>query len=920
MAAPGGAPDARGGSPIAGAAAPIAGASAPISAPSPPAPVEDDVRAPWKAWLLARNRRGTRVLVFIGILYPLFGVLDYLVAPREALPYLLATRVLVTLATAGMWPLLRKELFDRYPNALSASLLLLGAFGISGMTIFMGGLASPYYAGLALVIVATGLLFVWPARVVLFTHGAIVASFVVPNVILGRLGQPVVVVSNLFFLVSTAIIISAGQILSYRAQREQLVNQLLVERTKARLEEANQQLKRLDQFKSQFFANFTHELKTPLAMILTPLELLLQTEDAAFSPAQRATLQMMFRSGLKLLRIIGDLLDLSKLEESKLRLRISEQDLVGYLRSLVAQIQPLAQRKRITLSLSSEVERRPVHCDPERIERVFINLLSNAVKFTPDGGNVSVRVEEQPGAVLVTVEDDGCGFPRDQAERLFERFFQVDMAGTRSFGGTGIGLALARELVELHGGKIWAEPNPGQGSRFMVLLRQGRAHFSPSVIDRRSAPSDVLGGQRSGDKGLIDWVAQVASRNEFKMLEIDEVTERRLVERDPDEDLRLHSVLVVEDTPAITQLVHSVLRPHFKVLTAPDGAKGLALAQRELPSLIITDLMMPGLDGRELTSRLRKDPATRHIPIIMLTARGDLDDRVAGLETGVNAYLTKPFSSRELLVCCRSLLNLQETTADLVLTQRMDSLEIVASGLAHEINNPLTYVKTGVERARLDVREVMTLCSPALAPGDAAAEARLAQLSARLTRTFDTAEAGIRRIAAAVELMSKYGRQGFSRELIEHDLFAELEGLVSLIHKTTGRDVEVTATHEGDGLIECVPEEIGQVVSNLVQNAVEAVAEGTGAVHVRGWVEGDTVVFSVRDNGPGIKPEDHKRVFTPFFTSKAPGRGMGLGLTIVWRVVHSLQGSIDLQSVPGKGTEFTVRLPRARGRQRAAAV
>ena len=568
---------------------------------------EEDVKAPWRAWLLQRNRRGTRVLVFIGILYPIFGVLDYLVAPQDSLPYLFTTRAVVTLATIAVWRLLRTKLFDQWPNVISAGLLLFGAFGISGMTVFMGGLASPYYAGLSLIIVATGLLFVWPARVVLLTHGAIVASFVLPNALSGRLGEPVVVVSNLFFLCSTAIVISVGQILSYRAQREQLVNQLLVERTKARLEEANQQLKQLDQFKSQFFANFTHELKTPLAMILTPLELLLQTEGTSFTPGQRATLQMMFRSGLKLLRIIGDLLDLSKLEESKLRLRISEHDLVEYLRSLVAQTQPLAQRKGISLSISSTVERAPVHCDLERIERVFINLLSNAVKFTPDNGHVSVRIEELPNVLQVLVEDDGCGFPPDQAERLFERFFQVDMGGTRSFGGTGIGLALARELVELHGGKIWAEGRPDQGARFFVHLSKGRRHLSPAVIDRRGAPTDVLGGQRSGDKGLIDWVAQVASRTEFKMLDIDEITERRLVDRDPDEDKRAHSVLVVEDTPAVARIVHSVLRQHFKVLTAPDGLKGLILAQRELPSLIITDLMMPGIDGLELARRLKAD-------------------------------------------------------------------------------------------------------------------------------------------------------------------------------------------------------------------------------------------------------------------------------------------------------------------------
>ena len=883
-------------------------------------PVAEDtgqagVELSWKAWLLQRNRRGTRVLVFIGILYPIFGILDWLVAPAGALPYLLGTRVVVTLATIAVARMMRTPLFDRHPNTISASLLLFGAFGISGMTPVMGGLASPYYAGLSLIIVATGLLFVWPAKVVLATHGLIVASFVVPNVLLGVHGAPVVIVSNLFFLVSTAIIISAGQILAYAAQREQLFNQILVERTKARLEEAHEELKRLDHFKSQFFANITHELKTPLAMILTPLELLLQSDAAALTPAQRSTLQMMFRSGLKLLRMIGDLLDLSKLEESKLRLRIGEHDLVEHLRGLVAQTLPLAQRKRISLTMSTGIPRCPIICDLERMERVFINLLSNAIKFTPEGGRVEVKLSDGPSSVLIAVEDDGCGFPPEMAERVFERFFQVDMAGTRAFGGTGIGLALARELVELHGGRIWAQSKVDQGSTFSVELKKGRDHFTPAVLDRRGARSDVVRGQRSADKGLTDWVVQVASRSEFKLLDIEEVTDRRIVDRDPDEDKRAHTVLVVEDTPAVARIVHTALRAHFKVLIAPDGLKGLELAQRELPSLIVTDLMMPGIDGLELTRRLRADPRTRHVPIIMLTARGGLEDRVAGLENGVNAYLPKPFSARELLTCARSLLNVQDTTADLLLTQRMDSLQVVASGIAHEINNPLSYVKAGLQRVQLDVRGVTALCRRALAgtlgPKDGE---ELGTLEDRMDRMMATAAAGIQRIAGTVALLGTYSRDGYSRAVREHDFFKDLGDIVGLVHRTTGRVVAVTTELEGDGTIDCVPEELNQVLTNLTQNAIEAVAEGTGAVVVRGWTEGDSVYLSVKDNGPGIKPEDQQRVFTPFFTTKAPGRGMGLGLTIVWRVVQGIGGTIKVSSQVGEGTEFLVRLPRAHRR------
>src|SRR5260370_23829005 len=306
----------------------------------------------WATWLPEGTRRGTRYVLLIALsLYPPFGLLDYLLAPRNALPYLYSTRALVVVVTLILLRLVGKPVFDRHPNLISSSYILLAAFGISLMTVFMGGLASPYYAGLSLVIVGTGLLFVWPARVVLATHTLIIFSFTIPNLLLGRIGASQAAASNLAFLTATAIITGAGQIFLFAAQHRQVMDQIALEVTKASLERAHEGLKQLDHFKSQLFANITHEFKTPLAMILSPLELVLQGEMGELTPAQLATFQSMFRSGLKLLKMIGDLLDLSRLEESKLRLKVGEHDLAEYLRGLVAEVEPLAHRKGIELKL-----------------------------------------------------------------------------------------------------------------------------------------------------------------------------------------------------------------------------------------------------------------------------------------------------------------------------------------------------------------------------------------------------------------------------------------------------------------------------------------------------------------------------------------------------------------------------------------
>ena len=859
----------------------------------------------WTRWLFERNQRRTRIGLIIALaLYPGFGVLDYLMAPRSALGFLWGTRILVLLVTALMFPFLRSRFFERHSNLVSSLYALLVAAGISGMTLFLGGLASHYYAGLSLVIIGSGLLFVWPVQVVVTTHALIVASFVLPNLIFHQIGELSQAASNLAFLLGTAVVGGTGQIVLYRSQREQVLNQVRLEQTKASLEAAHEQLKALDHFKSQLFANITHEFKTPLAMVLAPLELILQGEMGELSPAHKATFESMFRSGMKLLKMIGDLLDLSRLEESKLRLKIAEHDLADYLRGLVAQVRPLAERKGIDLMLALEVEHCTVWCDIERIERVFLNLLSNATKFTPPGGHVRVVLLDTGDMAQVLVLDDGPGFPPNKAEQIFERFYQVDMGGTRRSGGTGIGLALAKEIVELHGGRIWAESEGG--AKFTVQLLKDREHFLPEVLDRRGPARDVPEGQRANDRGLMDFAVQMSTRDEYRLLDIAEATERRVSLRDTDEETRPHVALVVDDTPDIIRLVHTSLRTHFKVISAEDGLKGLEMAIRERPSLVVADLMMPGIDGLEMTRRLRAHEATRHIPVLMLTAKGDLEDRVAGLETGVSAYLAKPFSPRELLTQARALVQAQANTAEIVLTQRMDSLEIVAGGLAHEINNPLNYLKNSLARVRMDAQSLLRGEVPA---------SELARTEKRMRELFDIAEGGIKRIAATVELMSSYSKAGYTRELRPHDAYAALREVVALVVPATDRGVRVDLDLSGSGTVECVPEEFNQVISNLVQNAIEACPETGGIVRVRGRVEGEMLEISVKDNGPGVRAEDLPRIFTPFFTTKGPGRGMGMGLTIAWRVVQSLGGT--LEALPGPGAEFILRVPRKQTRLRA---
>jgi len=254
---------------------------------------------------------------------------------------------------------------------------------------------------------------------------------------------------------------------------------------------------------------------------------------------------------------------------------------------------------------------------------------------------------------------------------------------------------------------------------------------------------------------------------------------------------------------------------------------------------------------------------------------------------------------------------MQQQTADILLTQKMDSLETIAGGLAHEINNPLNYLKNALVRVRLDTETL-------LAKKEMSAD-ELRKMENRVREMFQVAESGIKRIAGTVELMGNYSRAGYTRQVRPYDVFQAAREVVDLVLPATGRKVRVETCFVGEGSVECVPEELNQVLTNLVQNAIEACPEETGRVDVSGHAQGDMLELRVKDNGHGIKPEDKQRIFTPFFTTKGPGRGMGMGLTIVWRVVASLGGTLSVESEPAQGTEFLLRLPLRATAQRSAA-
>ena len=421
-------------------------------------------------------------------------------------------------------------------------------------------------------------------------------------------------------------------------------------RNEQQLAAQNVKLAQLNQARSRLFANLSHEFRTPLTLILGPLKSLLDGRHGALTPAAREQGDLMLRNTQRLLRLINQILDLTRLQAGSVTVHRQPVEMVGFVRSVTQAFTPLAERSRIALVFRSGLTSLTVSIDPEPIEKVLLNLLSNAVKFTGNGGIIDVSLDQDGSAAVIVVRDSGVGIATADLPHIFDRFYQVDSANTRRYEGTGIGLALVKELVELHGGEISVASTPGQGTTFTVRLplKLAGGVATPGVSSATpTAQLSELYVLETTSPGIPTLAGSGGSAEE---------------EEESGEDRT--TLLLVDDNPDVRAYVRSVLAPQFHVLEAADGKAGLALAREALPDLIVADVMMPELDGLGLGRELKSDSMTDAIPVILLTARAESADQVAGLEAGADAYLVKPFDPAVLTACVTNLLNQRRRLRD----------------------------------------------------------------------------------------------------------------------------------------------------------------------------------------------------------------------------------------------------------------
>ena len=423
------------------------------------------------------------------------------------------------------------------------------------------------------------------------------------------------------------------------------------------IREQTDKLMEMDQIKNRFFANLSHEFRTPLALTIGPLQDAIAGEFGDTDERLQKQLKVMLRNSQRLLRLINQLLDISKIESGEMFLNLEKCDVHQISHDLCLAFTPFAEHKQIEFICDAGEQALVMSCDSEKLEQVINNLLSNAIKFTPNAGKVKFILrkitkaqENMVGAagIEIIVRDSGSGIAQDQIDKIFNRFYQVDGSSTRDYEGTGIGLSLIKELVELHSGQITVSSELGFGSEFRVLLPGKVTHDSLSTL--------------SSTKENIEVASHIATT----------IEPRTNQSFNSEQDC----ILIVDDNSDIRDYLSTCLSPEFRVIEAEDGAEGLKQAQEHLPSLIISDIMMPGMDGYQLCNAIKSDTRLSHIPIIFLTAKASEEMKLEGLQSGADDYLAKPFSSRELLARSRNLIKLRAQEKSVTLLNQQLELKL----------------------------------------------------------------------------------------------------------------------------------------------------------------------------------------------------------------------------------------------------
>lgn len=867
-----------------------------------------DLRDAYRQYTLRTSIRNAKVAyVLVAVLMPFGYLLDYFVYPVEREYFFLLRLGASVLALLGFVALRQEGLSRRHYHFLCAGWYLIPAFFISWMIRETEGVSSSYYAGLSLVILAVSSVIQATMLESLVAVGIIVCMYVGACVLQQNLADLRMGVNNFYFIFCTSGIVITGNYFFNRLRFREFTLRHELDENRQQLQESNRKLMELDEAKSRFFANISHELRTPLTLLLAPLDTLIHRFGRAFDNETRDLLDTMQSNGMRLLKLINDLLDLVRLESGQMKVKSEAMEVADFVKGLASSVRQVANDKRIQLLTQVDPELGFLQADRDKLEKIVLNLLFNALKFTPAGGRVSLLADKSGERYVLKVRDTGMGISEKNLANVFSRFWQADDSSRRKYQGVGIGLALVKELTEIQSGTVTVESEEGKGTTFTVCLPYVKA-------EPIEAPVPVT-PNGAGTVTSEEWLSNLYRRAELfpAMTPVQDSVRQVETARQG----HLPRALVADDEPDMLRFLKSQLSSHYQVLEAVDGQQAVDKASQFLPDIILLDMMMPEKDGLQACKELRQRPGTQSIPIILLTARADEETKLAALSAGASDFLPKPFSTTELHVRIKNLVEsyhyqrklskqnvvleetieqLKETETQLVQTEKLASLGRMSAGIIHEINNPLNFATTGLYTLRRKAQFI--------AP----------EQQEEYAEILKDVEEGLSRVKTIVSDLRSFSHN--ESEIIEQVEVADVltSALRFLSHETRER-VQIEQKLAENQTIWANKNKLIQVAVNLLQNSLDALRQKTFSppeqpmLWIEGRLEQGKSLLVFRDNGMGIEPGNLDKIFDPFFTTKDVGQGMGLGLSICYRIVQDYEGRIAVRSEPGKFCEFTLEFP-----------
>ncbi len=831
------------------------------------------------------------------VFFPLGSLLEFFVYPDRVLDFL-AIRLGVDLILLAFVLTLvfgkdRCNLFSvKVLGVLSA---LVVNFSMCLMIFLTEGAKSPYYAGLNTVFLIMATLLPWTFWETALVCAASLAAYFIACFAHPGFGTPdslSIFASNLFFIILTTVICVTSTYFLTRGRFEDF-------RLRHQLDVQNQKLQDMDRLKTQFFSNVSHELRTPLTLILGPVETLLSRSDL-LEGRVHDSLILIHRNTLRLLKLINDLLDLTRLDQGVDILRKKPIELGIFVKGVVESVRHLGLSKQLRMRVEDGDAGVAVIADSGRLEKVLINLLTNAIKYTPAGGAITVRWNGDAEGAAIEVSDTGVGIPPEDLGKVFDRFHQVRSNASNQNQGVGIGLALAKELVEQHGGTLEVESVVGKGTTFRIRLPAGVAteELPQITVDQdpefASAEEPFEKAFRSADRS---WSHTEGTDTELPMVGSGE-----------------NVVLVADDENDMRRYIVSLLSEDYRIVQTPRGDNVSDLVAEHEPELVLLDWMMPGKDGLSVCRELRSDDSNRDLKIILLTARIDEKSKIDALQSGADDFLTKPFSSIEVKTRAANLLRaarlqrdlrtrntelretlekLQRTETMLIQSEKMNAIGSLSAGLLHEINNPLNYTLTAISFAKQ--------FKDSLGP--------------EMMEIIADIEEGMVRIRDVITDLKHFAYP----EKPGSETVFRLEEVFQAARKIIGKEIEdvrLDVDLPPSLVVRGQRTQLTHLFINLLSNAGKALAahasNGIKTITVRATAEADDrVTIEVWDNGPGIPEDILNRVFEPFFTTREVGSGMGMGLSICHTIVESHQGSMRVANRPEGGAIFTINLPLA---------